>query len=247
MLERLSARLGFSRPPKLKIVDMNMPNAFAYGSPITGSYVAVTRGLLRTASPEEIEAVLGHELGHHKHRDVVWILALSIIPLAIYFIGRSLIFAALSGSSDRRRENGGQGTLLLIGIGLVALGFIFKLLVAHYNRLREYYADAFSTVEAGRGRELQRALARLHLIYSSGSHAYADRASSGIASTLFIVAPLIEVNGGFFVDPHPDSLVEAVKREKVNPIVELFSTHPPVPKRLRFIDSLLNRMSGVQP
>ncbi|MCE4625469.1 MAG: zinc metalloprotease HtpX [Desulfurococcales archaeon] len=239
-LEELARRAGMRRIPKLRVVDTMMPNAFAYGSPIAGSYVAVTTGLLRIADDEEVEAVLGHELGHHKHRDVAWILALSIIPLAIYYLGRSLIYASFfSGqTSSRRRDEGGSGYLLLIGIGLVVLGFIFKLLVAHYNRLREYYADAYSTLTFAKGRQLQRALTKIYLRIREAPTTK-GAGSMSLASTLFIVAPLVEVNGGFLVDTSVDPLVEAVKREKVNPVVEVFSTHPPVPKRLKFIDNLL--------
>jgi heat shock protein HtpX len=222
-----------------------MPNAFTYSSPISGSYVAITTGLLGISSREEIEAVIGHELGHLKHRDVSWILALSIIPLAIYFLGRSLVYSAMfSGYSDRREQNNSGATLLLIGIGLIVVGFLFRLLIAHFNRLREYYADAHSTIKLGRGRDLERALTKIYLRIKE-SPSIARSGNLSVVQTLFIVAPLIEVNGGFFVGSGIDSLVEAVKQEKVNPIIEILSTHPPVPKRLRFIDKLL-RMEAVR-
>ncbi len=241
LANHLADEAGMRRKPKLVIVDTNMPNAFTYGSPLAGSYIAITRGLLRIASKDEIAAVIGHELGHLKHRDVGWILALSIVPLAVYFIGRSLIYASMFSGGSSRRENN-AGTLLLIGIALIALGFLFRLMIAHFNRLREYYADAFSTVHLHKGRELQRALTKIYLRVKQETPTI--QSGLNLASALFIVAPLIEVNGGFFVDPSTDSIVEAVKREKVNPMLEVLSTHPPVPKRLRFIDNLIYKTAS---
>lgn len=236
VLGEMARRAGLSRPPRLRIVDTPVPNAFAYGSPVAGSYVAVTRGLLDMMDDGEVEAVLGHELGHLKHRDVAWILALSIVPLALYFIGRSLLYAGLF-TRGSREENNAALYYLAVGALLIALGFATRLIIAHFNRLREYYADAFSTINYGRGRELQRALAKIHLVLSRRG-ARKALPSLDIARALYIVAPLIEVSGGLFygsVDP----VVESLKREETSPLEEVLSTHPPVPKRLRFIDHLV--------
>jgi heat shock protein HtpX len=236
--ERL-ARASGMKPPKFVIADVDFPNAFAYGSPLMGNYVAVTRGLLRMLSRDEVVAVIGHEVGHLKHRDVAWILALSIIPLAVYFIGRALIWTGLlgGGGGDRR---GSPVYLVAIGAALIAASFLFRFLIAHFNRLREYYADAHSALVTGRPRDLQRALARLHLAYSSNERLVAEAQSNSIASMLFIVAPLIEVNGGFFYDI--DSYVDRLKGVRTSALEELFSTHPPIPKRLRFLDRVAMRL-----
>ncbi len=238
ILENAARKAGMRKPPKLRIVDTRLPNAFAYGSPLMGSYVAVTSSLIDIMDDNEIEAVLGHELGHLKHRDVTWILALSIVPLALYFIGRSLIYASMFSGEDREQRESAV-YYLAIGALLIALGIVTKLLVAHFNRLREYYADAFSTVRVGRGSELQRALAKIYVRLSSPA-IRRSMPSLDVARALYIVAPLVEVSGGFFYHSD-DRIVEMLKSEKVNPVEEIFSTHPPVPKRLRFIDSLIQR------
>ncbi len=240
MLRRIARRSGV-KPPKLRIVDSVMPNAFAYGSPLAGSYVAVTTGLLRIADPGEVEAVLGHELGHLKHRDVSWILALSIIPVMIYFLGRSLLYAGLLSGNSRDRENGGP-YLLLIGIALVAASVVFNFIINHFNRLREYYADAHSALTTRKPRQLQRALAKIYLSVKKDPVIAEEARSSSLAAPLFIVAPLVEMSGGFLIDI--DYVIEALKNEPVNPIEELFSTHPPIPKRLRFLDRLAARGLG---
>ena len=69
MIRRISKRAGI-KAPKLMLSNLPIPNAFAYGSPLTGNRVAVTSGLLSCLSDDEVEAVLGHELGHIRHKDV---------------------------------------------------------------------------------------------------------------------------------------------------------------------------------
>ena len=228
------AEISGVKPPRLRIADLSMPNAFAYGSPLAGSYVAVTRGLLRSMPLEEVRAVLGHEVGHLKHRDVSWLLALSLVPLAIYFIGRALIWSGFLGGSSR--ERGSPLALVAIGAALVAASILFRFLVAHFNRLREYYADAHGAMVSGGPRYMQRALARLDYLYRSNPALVEEAKSNETAAMLFIVAPLIELSGGFLYDI--DSYVDRLKRVEPNPLEELFSTHPPIPKRIRFLDRL---------
>ncbi len=235
VLARIAERSGVRRP-KLVIAETAMPNAFAYGSPLAGNYVAVTRGLLRLLDSDEVEAVLGHEVGHLKHRDVSWILALSIIPLAVYFLGRILFYSGLVGGGERR-EGGGGLALVALGVALIALSVAFRFLIAHFNRLREYYADAHSAIVTGKPRSLQRALAKIHYALHSDPRLAEEAQKSSFAQPLFIVAPLIEASGGMLIDA--DILVERLKRQEENPIYELFSTHPPVPKRLRFLDRFI--------
>lgn len=238
--ERL-ARLSGIKPPKFVIADVDFPNAFAYGSPLMGNYVAVTRDLLRRLPRDEVIAVIGHEVGHLKHRDVSWILALSIIPLAVYFIGRALIWSGLLGGSGEGRR-GSPIYLIAIGAALIGASFLFRFLIAHFNRLREYYADAHSALITGRPRDLQRALARLHLAYSRDERVVEEAQSHSIASMLFIVAPLIEVNGGFFYDI--DSYVDRLKGMRPSALEEIFASHPPIPKRLRFLDRVALRLES---
>ena len=233
-LERLAERSGI-RPPKLKIAELNMPNAFAYGSPLMGNYVAVTRGLLRVMPREEVRAVLGHEVGHLKHRDVSWIIALSLIPLAVYFIGRSLVWTGfLGGGGDRERGN--PLVLLAAGVALIGLSVAFRFLIAHFNRLREYYADYHGALVSGSPRYMQRALARLDLAYKSNPYLLEEARSNESMAMLFIVAPFIELSGGFFMDI--DEYGERLKRVEPSPLEELLATHPPIPKRIRFLDTI---------
>jgi heat shock protein HtpX len=169
-VERLARKAGFKKPPKIGIAwGLGIPNAFAYSSPIYGSYIAVTPSLLSNMPREEVEAVLAHEVGHLKHRDVMMMLAVSFIPILIYELGRYLMYMSFFGFGygygRDREERGGALYILAIALLLIIVGIIFHFLVRHFNRLREYYADAHSAMSIGDPTPLQRALARLDLMY----------------------------------------------------------------------------------
>jgi len=240
--------------PKLRIAEVNIPNAFSYGSPLTGNFVAVTRGIINVMPQDELEAVLGHEVGHLRHRDVTFILALSLIPLAVYYLGQILIWNGIlgGGSSGERNQISGNALLLIVGIVLIAAGVLFRFLVAHFNRLREYYADANSAIVTRDPKKLQRALARLEVMYDSSSRLRKQAKNNSTAQMLFIIAPLVEAQGGFFFSidsPHArihiddiDEVVEELKNKDTDPKEEIIATHPPTPKRLRFLDNLAKKL-----
>ncbi|MCK4483112.1 M48 family metalloprotease, partial [Candidatus Bathyarchaeota archaeon] len=104
-VENLSRKSGIKKP-RLMLAQIPIPNAFAYGSPIAGNRVAVTSGLLKTLEYGEVEAVIGHELGHLKHRDVQIMMFVSILPALLYFVGYSLMWSSMLG----RQRNEGGGT-----------------------------------------------------------------------------------------------------------------------------------------
>ncbi|PCN50923.1 protease htpX-like protein [Candidatus Geothermarchaeota archaeon ex4572_27] len=240
-VERLAAASGLRKPPKVGIAwGIPMPNAFAYSSPLMGSFVAVTPSLLRNMPREEVEAVLAHEVGHLKHRDVTMMLAVSFIPVIIYELGRYLMYLSLFGLGyggyahgyDSEERGGGPALLVLLAIALLALGIAFHFLVRHFNRLREYYADAHSALTLGDPRPLQRALARLDLMYRKAGGGRVE-GSSSMLSMLFIFSYFVSP----FYDP-VDAHVERLRRTKTSLLQEIFMTHPPIPKRIRFLDRL---------
>ncbi|ABU81981.1 zinc metalloprotease HtpX [Ignicoccus hospitalis] len=235
MVKALAAKAGFKKPPKALVADVNIPNAFAYGNFLTGKYVAVTRGMLNVATEEELEAVIGHELGHHRHGDVWLILALSLAPMLIYYLGRVLVdWGFFSGATSRDERNEGSA-LMFVGMALLAIGIALNFVLLQFNRLREYYADLHGAKVSGK-RNMQRALARIHLAFESlkSDPALKEEVARFVdspAKMLFIYA---------FAEPFYDidDIVERLKAERTNPIVELFMSHPPIPKRLRFLDAI---------
>src|SRR3990170_4526177 len=138
MVDNLSRKSGITKP-KLMLAQIPLPNAFAYGSPLSGSRIAVTQGLLTTLDEGEVEAVVGHELGHLKHKDVQVMMAVSFLPALFTYIGYSLMFSSMSRG---RKSEGGSGAL--IGIGFMAFSWVLTMFTLYLSRMREYYADRHS-------------------------------------------------------------------------------------------------------
>ncbi|MCD6357129.1 MAG: M48 family metalloprotease, partial [Thermoproteales archaeon] len=176
VVNRVAARAGI-KPPKAMVSRLSIPNAFAYSSPLMGRYVAVTEGMLRIARGEELEAVIGHELGHHKHRDNAVILVFGMIPSVIYFLGRFLMYAGLSTryyytDGDRERSESGGLVMALAGVALMAASILIQLGVLALSRLREFYADAHGA-KVTSPQAMARALEELDSYYARSRHARA--------------------------------------------------------------------------
>ncbi len=123
------------------LAQVPVPNAFAYGSPLTGSRVAVTPGLLTALNTDEVEAVLGHELGHLRHHDVQVMMAVSVLPSVFMYLGYSFMWSGMASGGGSRRSGGGNGNGAIIGIGLMGFGYLLTFFTLWLSRVREYYAD----------------------------------------------------------------------------------------------------------
>ncbi len=241
MVETLSRKSGI-KTPKLMKAKIPIPNAFAYASPIAGSRVAVTTGLLETLEPEEVEAVIGHELGHLKHRDVQVMMFVSILPAIFYYIGFSMILS----SSYRRRDEGGGGAAL-IGIVSIFLYWVLTLFTLYLSRLREYFADRHSAsiVEDG-PRKLSEGLAKIVNSTSRMKKIRRDTNSFNSFKALFISDPdRAELDSASIMEVGAHAadrkLVEEVLKKRVTSfdrVMELFSTHPNIVKRLKTLQEL---------
>ena len=244
MVRNLSRKTKI-KMPKLMIAKIPIPNAFAYGSPITGKKVAVTETLLETLEEEEVEAVIGHELGHLKHRDVQIMMFASVLPAIFFFIGYSLMLSSMFGGG---RRDGNGGAAILIGIACMAIYWILSLFVLGLSRLREYYADrhSVSVVDDG-ARKLSEALAKI--VNYSANIKRRSRQKAGSSSSfrsLFIADPEraekdyqdIAKISGYSAD---QQLVEGIISRKLSTtdkILELFSTHPNIVERLKALQKL---------
>jgi len=242
MVERLSIKSGIKKP-KLGIANISIPNAFAYGSPIAGNCVAVTKGLLETLEEEEVEAVLGHELGHLKHRDVQIMMLVSFLPSLLYLIGRSTMFSAYYGG--RRRGGGGA---LLIGVASMLVYFVLLLFTLGLSRLREYYADRHgaSIIEDG-PRKLSEGLAKIvSKTWKMKTLRRKKTFASNSFKTLFISDPDRAESDALQIAEHAratsdQTLVKILvkkRRSFSDSIMELFSTHPNITKRLKTLQAL---------
>jgi len=242
MVETLSLKSGM-RTPKVMIADIPVPNAFAYGSPIAGSRVAVTTELLKTLDEEEVEAVIGHELGHLKHRDVQVMMFVSILPAIFYYLGYSMLLSSMY----RRRDERGSGGAAVIGIASLAVYWVLTMFTLYLSRTREYFADHHSAnvVEDGR-RKLSEGLAKI--VNSTGrmKRVRKDTGSFSSFKALFISDPdraeadAISISR-MGVQTTDRRLVEDILRREVtafDKLAELFSTHPNIVKRLKAIQEL---------
>ena len=242
IVERLSERASI-KMPKVMLANIPIPNAFAYGSPIAGSRVAVTSGLLKELEAEEVEGVLGHELGHLKHRDVQIMMFASLLPAIFYFLGNSLLISSWYGRNQRQE---GGAVPALVGMACIALYWVLSLFVLGLSRLREYYADrhSVSIVDDG-ARKLSEALAKI--VSSTGKFRMRQNGGSNINSfkSLFIDDPdratteMVQLSKyrSYLTDQR---LVREILSKEVsltNKIMELFSTHPNIVKRLRALQS----------
>jgi heat shock protein HtpX len=245
MIRDLSRKIGV-KTPRLMLANIPIPNAFAYGSPIAGSRVAVTSGMLKELEDEEIEAVVGHELGHLKHRDVQVMMMVSVLPAIFYYLGYSMMMSSTYGRGQRRDEGGG-GLLALIGIASLAVYWVLTLFVLGLSRMREYYADQTSalTIEDG-ARKLSEALAKIVRSTGRFKSYYGAIGNTSSFKALFISDPdmadrdeaAIATSRMFSSDQR---LVQEILSRKVtllDKILELFSTHPNIVKRLQALQRL---------
>jgi heat shock protein HtpX len=149
--------------PRLAIVPDKTPNAFVFGRTAHTATLAVHEGLLRNLNEDEVRGVIGHELGHIKHRDYAIMTLLSALPLLAYLAARATWSAAwLSGGSSSKKNQGDIGAaLIIIGIVSFVVYFISQLSVMRLSRLREHYSDAYSAYVTGSPRSLESALAKI--------------------------------------------------------------------------------------
>jgi heat shock protein HtpX len=215
VVEQMTQRTGLPMP-KIYVIPSDSPNAFATGRNPKHASVAVTQGILNLLTDEELAGVLAHELGHVRNRDILTSSIAATLAGAITILAQMGRFAMIfggGGGSSNRDRDGGGIAALFMLILAPIAATLIQLAV---SRSREYEADATGAHMTGNPYALASALQKLD--------AYSKRLPMGAtASTahLFIVAPLI--SGASFAN--------------------LFSTHPPIAKR---IERLIGRPSQTQ-
>jgi heat shock protein HtpX len=195
---------------------------------------------------DELKAVLGHEMSHIKHRDMIVITVLSAIPLIMYWIAWSFMFRGMFG--DRR---GSAGYAALVGLGAFILYFITNLLVLYGSRIREYYADQGS-VELGNPPH-QLATALYKLVYSSarfkgredlkkveGVKAFFVNDSSRAWNEVRELSQIDrDMSGTIDSAELMDLRSKKVRLSNSEKMMELFTTHPNTLKRIKYLSSLM--------
>jgi len=206
IVERLCGRSGLPMP-RIYILPEAAPNAFATGRNPEHAAVAVTEGILRLLDDEEMEGVLAHELAHVKNRDILIGSVAATLAGAVMLIANMAKWAALFGGFGGRRDDDRDGGIVGLLAAIIVAPLAAMLIQMAVSRAREYQADATGAQLAGHPYGLAKALAKL----DQESKRIPMMASGGPAiSHLFIVKPL-----------------------SGNVLRGLFSTHPPIPERIR--------------
>ncbi len=161
--EELTKKSGV-RMPKIAIVPDDTPNAFIFGRTAGDATLAVHEGLLKELNKEEVRAVVGHELGHIKHKDYLVMTMLSALPLLAYWISWGTFEAARwsnVGNSRDKKEGGLKAALFIVALISYAVYIVTLLCVMGLSRLREHYSDSYSAYITGEPGQLQSALAKI--------------------------------------------------------------------------------------
>jgi heat shock protein HtpX len=234
------ARMANMKKPKIGISNRPIPNAFAYGSFLSGGHVCVTEQIMGLLSKAELRAVLGHEISHLKNRDVAVITALSVIPTIMWYIAWSTIWS---------RGGRNRGNQVAIGIAAFLLYFITNLLVLYGSRIREYYADQGAVKLGNAPHDLATALYKL--VYGSAKVPHDTLKQMEGQKAFFLNDPsrarteILELRQ---VDADLSGTIDrgelkAIRTRKVvisssDKMMELLSTHPNMLKRLKHLSTL---------
>jgi heat shock protein HtpX len=209
MVRTLATRAGLPMP-KVYIIPGDQPNAFATGRDPQHAAVAVTEGIVRILNRDELSGVIGHELAHIKNRDILIGTVAATIAGAISMLASMAQWAMIFGGGRSDDEEGGGQNFLSMLVMIIVAPIAAMLIQMAISRSREYIADEDGARIAGNPRYLSGALRKLH--------AAAQRIpleANPATAHMFIVSPL---SGGG--------------------IVSLFSTHPPMEKRIARLESL---------
>lgn len=242
MVQELADAAGIPKP-EIGLSEVNIPNAFAYGRSRRSGHIAITRPILGLLDHDELRAVIGHEMGHIQHNDMIVTTVVSVIPMICYYIALAFMF-----SGDR--DNGGT---IIIGI----LGYVFyligQLLVLFISRIREYYADEASVEFGNRPAALVSALYKL----SYGAARCNEKTIADLnTNRAFFVNDInnakhdvndfqqIDFDGdGRISDDELRKLANSeVKISRKNGVMELLSTHPDSLKRVKRLAELENEV-----
>ena len=225
MIDRLSAAADLPKP-RVAMMEVEVPNAFATGRNPKNSIVAVTRGLMSRLDDRELEAVLGHELSHIKHRDVMVLTWASLIVIAAGYLMQMLFWISLFGGfgggyGSRRSGGGGQAMaiMMMVYVGTIIVYFLSQLLIMALSRYRELAADRGSATLTGAPSQLASALMKI---------------SGAVSRIPEKDMRQVEHANAFFIIP----------ALKSGGMASMFSSHPPVEQRIERLRQMQRQMEG---
>ncbi|KND51112.1 MAG: heat shock protein HtpX [Parcubacteria bacterium C7867-003] len=208
MIEELSQKANLPKP-RLYLVDLPVPNAFATGRNENNAVVAVSSGILTLLSKEELRGVLAHELSHIKNKDILISSVAATLAGAISYLSQMAYFSGGLSGDDGNRKGAGFGGLLF----LILTPIIATLLNLAVSRSREYMADETGSNISKDPMSLATALKKL----GDFSHTHPVQAGPRHEATAHL----------FIVNPFKSSF-----------LASLFSTHPPTEERIKKLENL---------
>jgi heat shock protein HtpX len=220
LVERIVARNNLPKP-KIAVINTRMPNAFATGKGPKSSIVAVTTGLMDTLDTEELEGVIAHELTHIRNRDVLVITLASLFSTVAWYLMQFGFYGGLysggMGYGGGNRNNSGGSMIIIIAVAMLTWVISF-LIIRAISRYREYAADRGSAQMTGKPIKLANALMKI----------------TGTIKNI-PTRDLRQEEGlnAFFIIP-------ALSGSTVG---NLFSTHPPIQKRVEKLMEMEASMS----
>jgi heat shock protein HtpX len=205
MVAELAQNAGIPKP-RVYMIEDDSPNAFATGRNPQHAVVAVTSGILRILSRDELRGVLAHELGHVRNRDILVGSIAATMAGAIMMLANMARFAAIFGGGRSNNEEGGGGGGFIGMLVLTIVAPLAAMLIQMaISRSREYLADASGAQFSHNPLSLASALEKLQLASQQIPMADAKPATAH----MFIVNPL-----------------------SGRSLMNLFSTHPPIEERI---------------
>ena len=216
MVERLCVQANLPKP-RVAVANTPMPNAFAIGRSPKKATVCATTGIMELLSPAELEGVMAHELTHVQNRDVMVMTIASFFATVAAYIVQFGFFFGGGGMGSNDDDGPSAAVVILVSMAVYVISF---LLLQALSRYREFAADRGAAVITGRPSALSSALMKI-----SGTMQRVPqqdlRAAEGMAA--FYIFP-----------PH-------AKQSLMN----IFSTHPPLEKRIAALDRLESQLQGV--
>jgi heat shock protein HtpX len=194
--------------PRVGIVQSAQPNAFATGKNPNKAVVVATTAILQMLTPNELEAVIGHEISHVTHRDILIASLAATIAGAISFIGQIVLFNSFFGGYSGGNSRNQQNNYILVLLAAILVPIAAMLVQLGISRGRESSADEAGARLTGKPQELVNALRKISANVSSKQWRR-NNAPAPATSSLWIVNPL-----------------------KGSGWSELFSTHPSLQKRI---------------
>lgn len=207
--------------PRVGIMPTDVPNAFATGKDENHAVVVATSGILQMLNDDELEAVIGHEISHITHKDILISSIAATIATLISYIGNMIIFSEFFGGIDERNSN--SGIILLIAAILIPVGAMFVQL--GISRDREAYADEGSVRLIKKPDELISSLKKISDV--------------NIARR----KPILNRNTRKNPQPGAYSSLFIVNNFSTHTLTNLFSTHPSLEKRIENINKVRSELN----